>query len=191
MIYISSDSHFNHENIIKYCRPEYSSVDEMNWDIIKKWNEVVSPNDTAYILGDFAFKTGLKKEEARHIAYSLNGKKILILGNHDNLKQIHDFPFEKIEKNLNINIQGVDFLLSHYPYKHAMPEKDKLERPECFTPDNDLALLHGHTHDLFTISKKALCLCWDRWHKPVSEDEIMQVYNDTNGFTENLEKYNT
>jgi len=152
----------------------------------------VKPEDTVYNLGDLAFQTGSMKGEINAILYALNGKHILLKGNHDKRKRIANFPkIEELHDTLEMNIQGVDFLMSHYPYKNAMPEKDKLERPECFTPDSDLPLLHGHTHDLFTMSKGALCLCWDRWHKPVSEAEIMQVYNDTNGFTENFDKYNT
>ena len=53
-VWVTSDTHFNHANIIKYCNRPFSSVEEMNETIIANWNKVVSEDDMVYHLGDFA-----------------------------------------------------------------------------------------------------------------------------------------
>lgn len=80
MIYFIADTHFNHENIIKYCNRPFRDVEEMNEVIINNWNSVVSKYDTIYHLGDVRFGSS---DELRKIVKGLNGKKILVRGNHD------------------------------------------------------------------------------------------------------------
>ena len=76
-----SDTHFNHQRIIDYCNRPYADSKEMDEDMIKKWNETVSNNDVVLHLGDFGLGN---KEYIASIVKRLNGKKILIMGNHDN-----------------------------------------------------------------------------------------------------------
>lgn len=52
-IWFTADHHFGHENIIKYCRRPFDSVQQMNAELVRRWNERVSINDTVYHLGDF------------------------------------------------------------------------------------------------------------------------------------------
>jgi len=79
MIYLISDTHFNHKNIIKYANRPFDTIEKMNEAMIKKWNKTVSNKDTIYHLGDFAFGN---KEQIIEIVGRLNGRKILIKGNH-------------------------------------------------------------------------------------------------------------
>ena len=56
-IFFTSDHHFGHYNIINYCNPPFTSVQQMDEPMILKWNETVMPEDEVYYLGDFAMKT--------------------------------------------------------------------------------------------------------------------------------------
>ena len=51
--WLTSDHHFGHANVIKYCSRPFSSVDEMDAELIRRWNERVHDSDEVYHLGDF------------------------------------------------------------------------------------------------------------------------------------------
>lgn len=107
-----ADMHFGHEAIIRYCNRPYKTVQEMDEDIIKKWNETVSNKDTVLVLGDVCLGS---KEYAKSIISRLNGKKILIMGNHDNWSEqfYRDAGFHTVSR---FPILWNDFyLLSHAP----------------------------------------------------------------------------
>lgn len=107
-----ADLHFGHANIIKYCNRPYANTDEMDRILIKNWNETVSNNDTVLVLGDVGFGS---KEYIASIIKQLNGKKILIMGNHDNWSEqtYKDMGFHTVSR---FPILWNDFyLLSHAP----------------------------------------------------------------------------
>lgn len=87
--FLISDTHFNHNNIINFKREDgaplrdFSSVEEMNEVLIENWNRVVGTDDKVYHLGDVAFKNAHSIDS---IFPRLNGRKVLIKGNHDVLK---------------------------------------------------------------------------------------------------------
>jgi calcineurin-like phosphoesterase family protein len=115
-IYFSSDLHFGHNNIIKYCNRPYSSVEEMDEALISNWNAKVQRDDVVYILGDVFF-CQLARAEA--IMHCLNGKKRLILGNHDKLirrePELQKF-FDAIYPDLHHEtINGQYIAMCHYP----------------------------------------------------------------------------
>ena len=53
-IYFTADTHFNHENILDYCRRPYNNIQEMNEALVENWNKTVKKEDTVYHLGDFS-----------------------------------------------------------------------------------------------------------------------------------------
>lgn len=137
MIYFTSDPHFNHANIIKYCKRPFSTVKEMDKALIINWNNTVNPGDTVYVLGDFAFyKTDDDFEYVRAIFNKLNGLKILIEGNHDKrptLKSLHWQELYRGYYKLKYNKQHI--ILSHYRFA----EWDGCHRGSIH--------LHGHEHN--------------------------------------------
>lgn len=121
--FFTSDTHFNHTNIIRYCSRPFSSVEEMNRAMIERWNAVVGPGDTVYHLGDFAMG---KASEWPSILPQLNGaRKILIIGSHDRkARQMLEVGFTEAYDTLEWN----GWLLRHKPFK------------------TDKKLLCGHVH---------------------------------------------
>jgi len=79
----TSDQHFGHANIIKYCARPFASAAEMDAHMITCWNAVVQPKDLVVVVGDFSFH---HEEETARIVTALHGEKILIRGNHDRRK---------------------------------------------------------------------------------------------------------
>lgn len=117
-VWITSDLHFDHTNILKFCpdtRP-YKSKESMNVALIQEWNTKVQPDDIIIHLGDFCFK-GVESTES--FLCQLNGKKILIRGNHDKALRSnisvgkYDILWKGDYLELQINKQKVVF--SHYP----------------------------------------------------------------------------
>ena len=78
--YFTADPHYGHDNIRRFCDRPFDSWWEMNKVLIANHNAVVGPNDHVYFVGDFAF---MNKGKIVEILKRLNGKKFMILGNHD------------------------------------------------------------------------------------------------------------
>ena len=92
MIFFTADTHFNHKNVIRYCGRPFADLDEMTERLITNWNDTVRVGDTVYHLGDFALSFGKKHEKAvDDVLRRLNGRKILICGNHDR-KEVKQNP---------------------------------------------------------------------------------------------------
>lgn len=134
-IFFTSDTHFGHVNILKYCSRPFSDVETMNNSLIKNWNEKVKPNDIVFHLGDVGFDKNIKE-----ILYKLNGKIYLILGNHDKkIKSISD-RFESIENQKHISINGQKIYLNHFPFLCFAGSYGNMNS-ECHTWQ-----LFGHVH---------------------------------------------
>ena len=161
--WLVSDTHFFHANIIKYCNRPFSSVDEMNEELVKRWNAVVGPNDIVHHLGDFCFG---KKENVLEILPKLNGKIDIVLGNHDHHKigfyyeagfhRVYDRPI--VLRNF--------FILSHAPL-------------EWVSNDGPYANFYGHVHDsqvYKTTTARSCCMCVERWnYAPVRWEDAVEA----------------
>jgi len=122
--WFTSDTHFNHANIIKYCNRPFVNIDEMDAVLIDNWNERVKPNDIVWHLGDFIFSRNWK--EIAKLANRLNGKISLLKGNHDKYlyKNRHSLinnkgwgtnSFDTISDSYKeVNINGQRMTLCHY-----------------------------------------------------------------------------
>ena len=80
-VFFTSDLHFGHENALQFDKRPFVSVEEMDAELIRRWNTKVGKGDLVYVLGDMIWKS--RKGEAEQIIRSLNGQIILIKGNHD------------------------------------------------------------------------------------------------------------
>lgn len=120
MIYITADTHFSHANILKHCHRPFGSILEHDQILIDNWNTIVSPSDTVYHLGDFAWS---RAKTAKAIFYQLNGKIVLVRGNHDKKVIKGDLLnlFQKVcdYETLTIQIAGKELfvVMSHYPFE--------------------------------------------------------------------------
>jgi calcineurin-like phosphoesterase family protein len=108
-VFIISDTHFSHKNIITYEQRPFTEVDHMDSTMINNWNKVVSDNDLVFHLGDVSI-AGAKRSE--FILNQLNGRKILILGNHDHFSKTKwkNLGFDPHERYVY-----KDYLLTHIP----------------------------------------------------------------------------
>lgn len=134
MIYFTADLHFRHKNIIKYCARPFKDEDEMDEAIIKNWNSVVTTADTVYILGDFTKICDYQIINS-YLA-KLNGKKILLLGNHDEYikENFNLLDFKEVCEYKELVINERKIILFHYP---LLEWNDKKNGAIC---------LHGHLH---------------------------------------------
>lgn len=130
-IYVTSDWHFNHKNIVSLCRPQFSSIEEHNDCIAQRFNEVVGKDDLVYVLGDVGFTPASKLAP---IIRQLNGRKILLIGNHDVLKDSEYLSMGFIEVVRHPIYYSTNIILSHIPVKEAY------DNPWVYN-------IHGHLHN--------------------------------------------
>ena len=149
-LFFTSDLHFSHKNIMKFCptfRPMVDDIGEHDDYLIRLWNDTVSPDDIVYNLGDVSFSHDLKVIEKT--LSQLNGKHHLILGNHDGLIARHKERFLNATKHdgnpmlssvgdyLKLTLKDIKrtLILFHYPIN----EWDGCHKGYYH--------LHGHIHD--------------------------------------------
>lgn len=155
-IWLISDTHFNHENIIKYCDRPYTDAEHMNEDLIEKWNSVVKPGDKVYHLGDVFMGSG---EKAYDIHKRLLGKKRLILGNHDdpNHAVIRKW-YQKVSVWRDLRDYGL--VLSHIPLHPSAIKKGRIN-------------VHGHIHNHRSPDGLYLCACVEQInYTPIHIEEV-------------------
>lgn len=166
-IFVISDTHFGHQNIIKYCKRPFNEAKEMDWYMIDKWNSVVRPQDKVYHLGDVYM--GAKREHISWVLSQLNGHKRLVLGNHDNGKdQILQKYFDKIDVWRMFPEFGL--LLTHVPVHES-----SLYRGSTGNEENPKKLLniHGHIHNNPSPSIDHRCVCVEQInYTPINIEEL-------------------
>lgn len=156
--FLWSDPHFGHQNIIRYCERPFSSVEEMNEELVQRYNERVKPEDRVIIAGDFS----MREEMVPLYLPRLNGKKELVWGNHDLVFPDHrkhrgankkalvaaanarylGYGFEAIHHTLQLD----ELLVAHMPYegKGEYDQKFVEWRP---VKGQEEALCCGHVHN--------------------------------------------
>ena len=156
-VFVTSDNHFGHLNLIKYCdRP--LNIDQL---MIDNWNRNVKPNDVVFVVGDFVIANGSNKNYLKMVVSRLNGNKILIRGNHDHMSDEEfksDFGFKEVKPYFAFG----ETFLTHYPLYDTDEDLDKqmkqITKPEdvqklidiyeAYNDSNCKYIIHGHIHAL-------------------------------------------
>ena len=140
MDWFIADTHFSHKNILAYeadNRP-YDTIEEHDADLVLKWNSVVKPDDKVYLVGDVAFSS------AQHFLGQLNGKIIVVLGNHDYPNKVPNMlQFDHVKVAGAIEYKGG--IITHIPVHES-----QLDR---FTFN-----IHGHLHSLSIEDPRYICV---------------------------------
>ena len=190
MIYFISDLHFGHKNCIEMCNRPFADVDKMDEALINAWNGRVKSDDTVYIVGDLLWE----KCDIKDYLPRLNGKKILIAGNHDfkwlkragmarraddDHVEFCDYSeyFINIAQFAEIRLDGVPITLCHYPMLEWKASRKLGSKKLGY-------LIHGHKHN---SGDNKYATIWRIHH-------ALNAGADVNGFTpvtfDELVKYN-
>lgn len=151
-IFVTSDTHFGHKNILRYCERPFDNIEEMNEYLISQWNSRVGVDDTVYFLGDFAMGPGVDDQFIISILMRLNGDLKIVLGNHDQpnkkykqtglkrLIYLYKMSIDLLPDIYETSIEGTHFVMCHYPMSDWNGKfKNSVH-------------LHGHTHTTFSES---------------------------------------
>lgn len=160
MIYFTSDQHFGHTNIIKYCnRPfEFSREGTLKCDefIRDKYCSVVREDDIVFFLGDIALFKRADTERIKELISNLPGQKILLKGNHDHNKNhfYRSCGFLDVRHYLNFG----DYFICHYPLTFEEEEINQRvqELKHLYDINGCSVVIHGHTHEKFIQDEEGI-----------------------------------
>jgi calcineurin-like phosphoesterase family protein len=135
-VFITSDTHFGEERTLQLSKRPFSSVEEMDWEMVKQWNALVTDKDTVYHLGDFGNPKMLQH---------LKGERVYILpGNYDKEPTITKLEEDSrviiIKNNFLLMLENIAFRLIHAP--------EEGEGIDFF--------LFGHIHKLQMVKENGL-----------------------------------
>lgn len=191
--FYSADPHYGHQNVILYCQRPFKTLDEMHFELVKRWNAVVRPEDEAWILGDFS----LRFEFVENFLPLLQGQIHLVDGNHDKchpastrknpgkaqkMREAYlKAGFKSIQEKTTHRIGKHEVTLHHFPFKGAgdpqsrtYQERYTEHRPE----DKGQWLLHGHVHHHWLRKGRCINVGVDVWNfTPVQDTEIEKIIN--------------
>lgn len=181
-VFFTSDLHFGHENAIRFDNRPFQTVEEMDAELIRRWNAKVGKGDLVYVLGDMIWKS--HNGDAEQLIRSLNGQIILIKGNHDR------FLHNAKAKNALAGVKDYDDIC--VTLKDGTKRRCILQHafvPMYYGHRHQAIHLHGHSHQteesVFEFMIQALlreqglkpeiynvgCMYWN--YEPVTLDEIL------------------
>ena len=153
MWFFTGDQHYFHSAIIKYTNRPFESVEDMNEELVERFNSKVSKEDITVHAGDFSFGT---KQQTTEIIKQLNGNHIFIRGCHDHWMSTGKYLWQK-------KIDDCYVVACHYPMRSW---------PRSF---HGSIQLHAHVHGRLLPLPNQLDVgvdCWDYY--PVSFDEVIK-----------------
>ena len=171
-IWFTSDTHFGHQKEFLWAPRGFNSIEEHDEAIIHNWNEIVSPEDEVYHLGDVMLNDN---EHGLECIKRLNGKIHILIGNHDTDTRIELYKtcpnIVSIDDAKEVKIGKYYFWLCHYPTITANYDDDK---PWA----KHLINIYGHTHQqskFYNDNPYMYCVCLDAHDNyPVSLEQILK-----------------
>ena len=176
-VFLTSDTHFGHAGVCKFLRDDgvtklrpWDNPEDMDEEMVKRWNETVRPNDKVYHLGDVVIN-----RKALSIMHRLNGDKVLIRGNHDIFRD-DEYRIHFRELRAYHVMNGM--ILSHIPI-----HSDSLGR---FGTN-----IHGHLHanrvkaevwGEYEIDTRYHCVCVEQTDfRPILFEDVIKRINEEGG----------
>ena len=165
-IWVISDTHFNHANILnfkdKYDKPirPFQSVHDMNETMINNWNALVKPGDKVYHLGDVLFGSKL---EFPSLWSRLKGRKRLVVGNHDDINYLSGGKFfDKV----TLWRRFEHLLFTHVPVHPSTLTESRFDKKQMIN-------VHGHIHQNKSPDGPYKCVCVEQtYYKPIHIEEL-------------------
>ena len=165
-VWFTSDLHFYHKNICKYCNRPFDNIEEMNQKLIDNWNSVVKKDDTVFLLGDMGF-CGLEK--LKGLMSQLNGNIFLIQGNHDPDNIVAALYRDKIIMNfdrlMSVTIIGdeecpnQELTLCHFPMI------------DWYNKRKGSWMIHGHQHQLPNMTSCSVA----HWDVGIDKNNLIPI----------------
>lgn len=157
--FITSDLHFYHKNILKFCpetRP-FQDIHHMVELLIQHWNSIVKEDDVILHLGDFSFGD---VEQTKYLLSRLNGHIVFIYGNHDKVLRNHISGLTAYDY-LEFMYNGTKVCCSHYPMA-------------CWVQQGrGSVMLHGHTHGDYQGKGRTIDVGWDNFGAIMKLDSVI------------------
>jgi len=141
-IFFTSDLHFCHNREFLFKPRGFENIDDMNKAIIERWNNVVSDEDTVYVLGDLVLGGSDGTNKGIELLKQLKGNIRVVIGNHDSDRRVQLYSELPNVKSIlyadYLKYDGYHFYLSHYPTLTGNLEKEHIKQVTIN--------LFGHTH---------------------------------------------
>ena len=112
--WFTSDTHFGHANIIRYCQLPLQDGRERDWAMVANWNAVLQPDDVVWHLGDFAFRNARAPMDYLR---RLHGTKHLVWGNHDGEECRQAPGWTSSQPYAELSLDGERLVLCHYAFR--------------------------------------------------------------------------
>ena len=165
--WFTADTHFGQERTLELSKRPFSSVDEMDDEIIQRWNSVVKPDDVVYHLGDFGIPAD---DEGTPATLNLNGSTIyLVPGNYDSAAVL-----ETLKEDSRVRI---------IPPRSILPLKE-MRAQFCLVHEPSEAVqldafyLFGHIHKLQMVKRNGFNVGTDCHHfTPIDLDTVLFYHN--------------
>lgn len=176
-LFFTSDNHFYHENIIKYCHRPFNDVEDQNNTLINNWNSVVPKDGVVFVLGDFIHSGNI--ELVKKILNRLNGTIHLILGNHcyqsrfDREVLMNMFGGRVYDVvTLITSEESRNIFMSHYPHMYWQRGAYHIHGHVHSGPNttsSELVPFHRLRYDVGVDNNNYL---------PISYDQLINIFED-------------